>query len=159
MSTFSIERSLVIEAPLSDVWNVVADLNGYADHVDGLQETAVISGDGPGVRRRCVDVSGNDWEETCVLWEPEQRYVVDVDVSTYPASYRAMFKEFKGTWSTKPVDNGTEVTIRFDAELRSIPGLSQLVKRLTDQTRSDLDKTLASYADAAAGRSRFQQPT
>ena len=153
MTRFSLERSRIIHADLPTVWKVIADLDGYHQHTDTLTGTTVVSGAGEGARRRCVDSAGNDWEETCTVWEPEKRYVIDVDVSTYPARFRAMFKEFRGTWSVGHTNDGTEVTVRFDAALRGIPGLSKLVDRLAERSGSDVEAILESYDRAATRNS------
>ncbi|HUG07680.1 MAG TPA: hypothetical protein VMP13_02080 [Acidimicrobiia bacterium] len=64
-----------------------------------MTETTVISAEGQGAVHRCVDASGSHREETCTIWDPQRRYVMDVDVSTYPARYRTLFRSFTGTWS------------------------------------------------------------
>lgn len=149
MSTLTFERSLIIAAPVADVWAIVADLDGYARHTASLAETTVVSGAGEEARRRCVDTAGNAWEETCTVWSPEQSYTIEVDVSTYPAKYRALFRSFAGTWSVEPVDEGTRVTIRFEAELRRLPGLPVLGRALVRRGKSDIDAILSSYNEAA----------
>lgn len=148
--TLAVKSSRTIDAPLSIVWKIISDLNTYHQHTDTLSETIVISGEGRGATRRCVDASGSTWEETCTVWEPEQRYVVEVDVSTYPTKYRMLFRTFKGTWTVEPADGGTRATIRVEAELRRIPGVGRLVGRLDQQGRSQVDATLDSYAHTAA---------
>ncbi|HEX6197279.1 MAG TPA: SRPBCC family protein [Jiangellaceae bacterium] len=148
MSTLTFQRSLIIAAPVADVWATVSDLDGYAGHTSSLAETTVTSGAGAGARRRCVDATGKAWEETCAAWSPEQEYTIEVDVSTYPAKYRALFRSFTGTWSTTPVDEGTRVTIRFEAVLRRFPGRFILARALTRRSESEIDTILNSYNDA-----------
>ena len=155
MTTMALERSRIIDAPLSRVWEVISDLDGYYEHTDTLSNTTVISGQGRGARRRCVDASSNDWEETCTIWEPEQRYVIDVDVSTYPTRHRSLFRSFQGTWGVEPVDGKTRVTIRFDAQLRRIPGLARLVAKLAKRSGADVESILDSYARTAEARSQW----
>ena len=144
-----LQRARIIQAPLPHVWHIIADLDGYHRHTETLAETTVISGAGQGARRRCVDSSARDWQETCTVWQPDDRYVMDVDVSTYPAMYRAMFRTFTGTWSVARVDGGTRVTVRFDAQLRRIPGLPTLVRRHADRGEADLEAILDSYQHTA----------
>lgn len=148
--TLAVKSSRTIDAPLFVVWKIISDLNTYHQHTDTLSKTIVISGEGRGATRRCVDASGSSWEETCTIWEPEQRYVVEVDVSTYPTKYRMLFRSFKGTWTVEPADGGTRVTIRFEAELRRIPGAARLVHTLVERSRSDVEAILDSYAQTAA---------
>lgn len=109
----------------------------------------MISGAGQGARRRCVSSSARDWHETCIVWQPNDRYVMAVDVSTYPATYRVMFRTFTGTWSVTPVDGGTRVTIRFDAQLRRMPGLPALARRHAERGGADLESILDSYQHTA----------
>ena len=145
MQTLTIERSIIVDAPASAVWAVVADLDGYQRHAANLRETRVIRGSGRDARRRCVDSSGRAWEESCIVWQPEQRYVIDVDVSTYPIGYRAMFSSFRGTWSLHAVHSTTELTLRFDAVLRRVPGIKALADQLARQAGADVEAILASY--------------
>jgi ribosome-associated toxin RatA of RatAB toxin-antitoxin module len=144
--TVTVEASRVIDAPVALVWEIVSDLDSYHRHTDTLTETAVISGDSQGAVRRCVDASGNRWLETCTTWAEERRYVMDVDVSTYPAKYRMLFRTFKGTWSVEPVDDRTRVTIRFEADLRKIPGVARVAGKLAERSRSEIEAILESYA-------------
>ncbi len=147
MASMTLERSRIIDAPVSQVWKAVADLDDYHRHAASLVDTEVISGHGQDARRRCVDSSGNKWEETCTIWEPEHRYVIDVDVTTYPAKYRALFRSFRGSWTVEAVGDATNARIRFDAELRRIPGMTRLVRRLSAKSATDLDAILESYAN------------
>lgn len=144
--TLTMEASRMIDAPVALVWGIVSDLDSYQQHTGTLTETTVISGDSQGAVRRCVDASGNHWLETCTTWDEERRYVMDVDVSTYPARYRMLFRSFKGTWSVEPVDDRTRVTIRFEADLRRIPGVARVAKKLSERIRSEIDAILESYA-------------
>lgn len=128
------------------VWGIVSDLGGYDRHTDTLTETTVISGERQGAVRRCVDASGSHWEETCTIWDPQRRYVMDVDVSTYPARYRMLFRSFTGTWSVEPVDRRTRVTIRFEADLRRVPGVARGAEKLAERSATEIDAILESYA-------------
>ncbi|ROO52017.1 polyketide cyclase/dehydrase/lipid transport protein [Micromonospora sp. Llam0] len=149
LNRLTLQRSRIIRAPLPDVWEIISDLDGYHRHTDTLAVTTVISGAGQGARRRCVDSSARDWQETCTLWQPHDRYVMDVDVSTYPAAYRAMFRTFTGAWSVAPVDGGTQVTIRFDARLRRVPGLAALARLHAERGGADMEAILDSYQRTA----------
>lgn len=148
--TLTVEASRVIHAPLSLVWGIVSDLDSYHQHTEILTETTVISGESQGAVRRCVDASGNDWLETCTTWDEERRYVMDVDVSTYPARYRMLFRSFKGTWSVEPDDDRTRVTIRFEADLRRVPGVAIVAEKLAERSGSEIDAILESYAAKVA---------
>lgn len=150
MADMTLEVERRTDLPPDAVWPVIADMDGYADHVSSLAETTVVAGREQGARRRCVDTRGRDWQETCVVWEEGRRYVVDVDVSTYPADLRAVFRSFRGTWEVEPAaDGGSTVRIRFDGDVRGGRLGAGIVRRLAASARRDLDQTLDSYIRAA----------
>jgi len=150
MKALSIERSIHVEVDTNTAWTVVADLNRYHQFVPTLRESTIIAGDALDARRRCADTSGRTWEESCVLWEPNRRYVIEVDVSTYPLSYRALFRAFRGTWSVAPSGSGTQILMRFEAELRTVPGAGAVAQRLAQRAGTDVEEILRGYAEALA---------
>ena len=119
--SFQLEKSRVIPAPLDEVWQVVADAGRYHEVVDTLARTDIVSGSGEGMIRHCVDTKGREWNESCTLWEPGQRYRMTVDVATYPPSFRMLFRSLSGTWSVAPVAGGTRLTIHFAGEVKLGP--------------------------------------
>lgn len=147
----TVERSLAIGAPVSRVWEVVAALDEYHSHANTLTETVVVSGEGEGAIRHCVDNSGNSWNETCNIWDPGRRFGFEVDVSTYPLRYRMLFRAFRGTWRVDPADGGAEVTVRFDAEVRRVPRASSLARVFAKSVEPELESILESYRTAAEG--------
>ena len=147
MTSLIVERSLPVDAAPGRVWALVSDLEAYADHVSALAETTVVSGADLGARRRCITREGLDWEETCVVWRPGEQLVVDVDVSTYPLRYRALFSSFSGTWEVDRAPEGqTVITIRFEGELHPIPGRIALGRRAERELAASAEDTLRSYA-------------
>lgn len=151
MSAVAIERNLFVAAPVSRVWEVVSAFDEYHKHTATLARTVIVSGEGRGAVRHCVDSSGKDWYETCTSWEREREFGFEVDVSTYPLTYRALFRAFRGTWRVDPIDGGAVVTVRFDAEVRRIPGASTFAARLSERAESELESILESYRVAAEG--------
>lgn len=137
MSAVAIERSLFVAAPVSRVWEVVSAADEYHRHTATLARTAIVSGQGKGAVRHCVDVSGREWYETCTTWEPGRELGFEVDVSTYPPTYQMLFRAFRGTWRVEPVDGGAVVTVRFDAEVRRIPGASMIAAKLSERAESE----------------------
>ena len=121
MARFVLERARVVNAPPEEVWAVVSDAGRYHDVVENLVSTEIVSGHGEGMTRRCVDDKGREWDEACTLWEEGHRYRMTVDVDTYPASFRAIFRSLEGTWSVTPVEKGTALGIRFDGETKLGP--------------------------------------
>lgn len=150
MAQMTLEVARETDVPAATLWPVVADLDRYADHVASLSETTVIDGAGRGARRRCVDARGRHWEETCVLWDEGRRYTVDVDVATYPADLRAMFRSFRGIWEVTPrADGGSMVRIRFEGDVRGGRLGASIVERIATRARQDLEDTLDSYVRTA----------
>jgi ribosome-associated toxin RatA of RatAB toxin-antitoxin module len=108
MRRYAAER--VVDAPADVVWGVIADLERYADFAPNLAKTEVLSGQGEGLVRRCTDVQGGTWTETCALWEEGRRYTMVVDTSTYPYPMSHM----QGTWGVDERADGTAITIQFE---------------------------------------------
>lgn len=151
MSAGAVERSLFVAAPASRVWEVVSAVDDYHRHTATLARTAVVSGEGKGAVRHCVDSSGREWFETCTTWEQGREFGFEVDVSTYPLTYRALFRAFRGTWRVEPVDGGAVVTLRFDAGVRRIPGAFMLAAKLSERAESEIESILESYRVAVNG--------
>lgn len=110
MNTLYIER--LIDIPAGIAWDVIADVERYADYAPNLSSahklTTVGETDSPG--RRCYDTQNRGWNETCVLWEDGRRYSFLVDTSDYPYP----FTYVKGTWGVEPRADGTLVYMQFD---------------------------------------------
>jgi hypothetical protein len=121
MPAFRIETSRVVDAPLELVWSVVSDAGGYHAVVDSLAHTEIITGQGMGMVRHCVDTKGREWDETCTRWDEEASFRMTVDLASYPASFRAVFNRVEGTWSVTPTETGTRIAIRFDGETKLGP--------------------------------------
>ncbi len=143
-----VERTSVVDASPDAAWSVISDMAGYADHVDGLAETTVVAGSELGAVRRCVDTSGADWQETCVVWDPGSTYTVEVDVDTYPMKFRTLFSAFRGSWWVTEQDGQTLIGITFEADLRRLarPMRGQIEQRI----EHDLDAILESYDRSTA---------
>lgn len=65
MPSLQVRAVQIIDAPVSLVWEIVADLDAYHRHVGSLAESTVVEGAGEGAQRRCVDTAGSTWTETC----------------------------------------------------------------------------------------------
>ncbi len=134
--------------PADELWPVVADLDGYARHVTGLESTPLISGDGLGAIRECNTTTSQNWSERVSVWEPRRRYEIEVDTATYPTPLRQLFRRFTGIWEIEPVGDGCRVWIRFVPDVRGGWLVWPIVVLGARQSRRDLDFTLQSYADA-----------
>lgn len=117
-SRITVRAQRVIPAPPERVWAAVADVADYARFTSTIASTEVVSGGGEGMVRACTDQRGGRWSETCTLWEQGRRYRMTVNVDTYPLYYRILIHELAQTWSLEPADQGTRVTLTFDASLK-----------------------------------------
>ena len=107
---YALEIKRRVNAPKDVVWNVISDLNGYADYAPNLSQSTVISGEGVGLVRQCADTRGGEWQENCILWEEGHQYTIEVDTSDYPYPFRSM----RGTWGLEESSDDVIVTMRFD---------------------------------------------
>ena len=113
METFQIERR--IDAPRAEAWEVLSDLDSWGAHAPNLSRTEVIEGGAAeGAVRRCYKNSGKGWSETCTLWQPGRRYVMEVDTSDYPYPMDLM----RGTFSVDDEGRGSRVALRFDYQFK-----------------------------------------
>jgi hypothetical protein len=115
MQHYEITRK--IDAPRADAWAVLSDLNGYGDHAPNLSKTEVVAGSGEGAVRRCYNNAGQGWSETCTLWQPGRRYVMEVDTSDYPYPTSV----FRGTFDVDDAGNGSVIRVRFDYKVKGGP--------------------------------------
>jgi len=109
MYTLNTER--LIQAPADIIWDVISDVERYADYASNLSK-AIKTSDGQTPTRRCYDTQGRSWDEACVLWKEGEvySYVVDTSAPDYPYP----FSQLKGTWGIKQQANGNCVWMRFD---------------------------------------------
>ena len=125
MFTFTINR-LIKNAPAHIVWDVIADIERYADYAPNLSHAEKTS-DGPTPSRRCYDTKGRGWDEACVLWHEGEAYSFEVDTSA--ADYPYPFRKLQGTWAMAEEAGGVRVTMRFDYTPKTPPLLGWLVNR------------------------------
>ena len=141
----------LMRAPADVAWALVGDLPAYGEVAPSLAATTVVEGAGVGMRRRCELPRGGAWEETCVAWNDDSDYELEVDTSTYPVPLRQMLRAVRGRWSVRPA--GAErslVTMRLAMALTlaAWPLKPYLRRRLARETKAILD----SWATQAAAR-------
>lgn len=127
MSVFEMRR--YVEAPRGLVWDVISDVELFGEVAPNLKGARKIEGEGEGMRRVCHDEKGGSWSETCVLWEEDHRYSMEVDTA---AGYPYPLKEMRGTWGVEGVPGGSIITMRYDYRFKYGP-LGSLVDRLFAQ--------------------------
>jgi len=125
--THTIKFTRHINVPTPIAWDIISDLEQYADYAPNLSWAKVVDGHGEGLVRRCADTNGGEWNETCVLWDEGRAYSVQVDTSDYPYP----FSFVQGTWGVEPEDDGTLVTMQFEVQPQPhIPIISGLMFNL-----------------------------
>ena len=105
------------DAPRADAWAVLSDHSGWGDHAPNLSKSEVVAGSGEGAVRRCYNSAGQGWSETCTLWQPGTRYVMEVDTSDYPYPLSVM----RGTFDVNDAGNGSIIRLRFDYKVKGGP--------------------------------------
>lgn len=102
-----------VNAPTDVVWRVMNDHPSYSDVADNISKVEVVSGDGLGMQRRCYGLKGENWTETCDLFE--DGYTYGFKVHTDAADYPYPISELEGRWSVVPHGSGSQFTIDIHA--------------------------------------------
>lgn len=110
----TVKRS--VRAPKETVWDVMTDHPAYADVADNISKVEVLSGEGLGMKRRCYGPKGENWEETCDLFEPGHSY--GFRIHTEADDYPYPFAELTGRWTVKDHSVGSEFDIEIVATLK-----------------------------------------
>jgi hypothetical protein len=149
MQHYQITRK--IGAPRADAWAVLSDHSGWGDHAPNLSKSEVVAGSGAGAVRRCYNNAGQGWSETCTLWQPGTRYVMEVDTSDYPYPMSVM----RGTFDVDDVGNGSIIRLRFDYKVKGGPAgrvLGLLLRPVFARTCKGLLDSLEQAALSRAAR-------
>lgn len=86
-------------------WDVVTDHELYGRLAPNLSTVHVRSGTGAGMVRVCSNNGGEEWSETCTVWEEGERFEVNVRTESYPYPLAVM----RGSWWVRPQTPGTSV--------------------------------------------------
>lgn len=141
----TVKRS--VKAPNETVWAVMTDHPAYADVADNIAKVEVLSGEGLGMKRRCYGPKGENWEETCDLYEPGHAY--GFRIHTEADDYPYPFAELSGRWSVEARQDGSE----FDIEIVALLKGSALSKWLfVAMAKPQFKSILIDLADAWAER-------
>lgn len=109
----TVERD--VDAPASVAWQVMTDHPAYADVANNLSKVEMVEGDGLGMVRRCYGPKGENWTETCDLYEEGRSFgfTIHTDAPDYPYP----LSQVQGRWSVVPKGEGA----RFDIHIRAVP--------------------------------------
>lgn len=102
-----------VNAPADKVWAVMTDHPGYADVASNISKVEVLSGQGVGMERRCYGPKGENWRETCDLFEEGK--IFGFKVHTEADDYPYPISDLQGRWSVKSSGSGSEFTIDIEA--------------------------------------------
>ncbi len=139
--------SRAVSAPEDVVWRVMNDHPGYADVADNISKVEVVKGDGVGMQRRCYGPKGENWLETCDLYEDGRafgfRIHTEADDYPYPIS------DLHGEWSVERNGNGSKFAIIIEAQPKGNLLTQTLFKTAA---KRQFKVVLADLADAWAAR-------
>jgi len=135
--TLTFER--IIDAPAQVVWDVISDVEAYADYAPNLSQ-AIKTSDSAQPSRTCTDTRGKSWDEACVLWRDKEAYSYVVDTSA--ADYPYPFKYLQGTWGMETQADGVKVTMRFDYQPTAPSILGWFVHRAMKHSSVSIVETL-----------------
>ncbi len=107
-----VERA--VAAPAERVWEVMTDHPGYADVASNISKVEVLSGLGIGMKRRCFGPKGENWTETCDLFEEGQSF--GFKIHTEAPDYPYPIADLQGRWSVEPSGNGSVFSIDIEAK-------------------------------------------
>lgn len=110
---FFAKVSRSVTAPKDVVWRVMTDHPRYADVADNISKVEVVSGDGIGMQRRCYGPKGEDWLETCDLFDEGRAF--GFRIHTEANDYPYPVSELHGEWSVEPDGNGSRFRIDIEA--------------------------------------------
>ena len=116
-----VEKSIVIEGRLDDVYALAKDMEGYPAYMPDVESVKVIS--------READRTVTEWETnvdgTPILWTELDIF----DDSNHTITYRLVegdLDKFEGMWSFEETTEGTRVTLTVDYDF-GIPELTSLI--------------------------------
>jgi hypothetical protein len=98
-------------------WDVVADQELYGRLAPNLSAVHVQSGTGAGMVRVCSNNAGDEWSETCTVWDEGERFEVDARTDDYPYPLAVM----RGSWWVQSQGAATSV-VGMDFRYQPLPG-------------------------------------
>ncbi|MEW9920585.1 SRPBCC family protein [Marimonas sp. MJW-29] len=136
-----------VNAPRDVVWRVMNDHRGFADVADNLSKVEVVKGDGIGMQRRCYGPKGENWLETCTLFEDNRAF--GFRVHTEADDYPYPITDLHGKWSVGREGEGSRFAIVIEARAKG----NLLTRTLFKVAAKRLFRiVLADLADAWAAR-------
>lgn len=139
--------SRTVDAPRDVVWQVMTDHPRYADVADNISKVEVVAGNGEGMQRRCYGLKGENWLETCTLFN--EGHAFGFRIHTEAEDYPYPISKLHGEWSVVPTAHGSRFTINIEATPKGNLLARTLFKAVA---KRQFRKVLADLADAWATR-------
>jgi len=141
----ALTKTILIQAPLSNIWAILADVTRTPEWVDGVKESertgAIREGKGVRWRESCVlDRQHIEVEHEMKTWEPMSRAVIQSVLPMNGSMTRTLVFSQKS--------EGVEISVEFLWDL-GIAGMllgEQKVRNILDQS---FENTLANWKDLA----------
>ncbi len=112
----NLSASLPTAATPGRAWQVISNMEAYADVADNISRVEVVDGAGEGMVRQCADTKGRTWRETCTRWDDGIGFAFSVhtDAPDYPYPIASL----SGEWSVEPTATGSTVSMLFKVRPR-----------------------------------------
>lgn len=151
-SVVEVERE--ITGDVQDVWQLMIDSELYARLAPNLSKVGPFAVDAAGTlqERRCWDVRGKHWDESCTSWRPGASF--SVSVHTDAPDYPYPLAQLQGTWAVVTAGPArSRVTVRFEFTPR--PGLAgrAFATAMTTTGPSMVRRIITGWEKEAAARS------
>ncbi len=91
-----------IAGDAATAWDVITDHELYGRLAPNLSRVHTTDSNGPDLARTCTNRKGEQWHETCTLWDDQHRYEIAVDTTNYPYPLAVM----RGAWYVEPDEPG-----------------------------------------------------
>lgn len=112
----TLSASLPTTATPGRAWQVISNMEAYADVADNLSRVEIVDGAGEGMVRQCADTKGRTWRETCTRWDDGNRFAFSVH--TEAPDYPYPIASLSGEWSVEPTATGSTVSMMFKVRPR-----------------------------------------
>lgn len=107
MATYS--TNITINAPIGDIWSVLADFPAISQWVPLIQHSCTLSQQQSGIGAvRRVQIAQQALVETVTVWEPERQLSYTID------GLPPIVGMATNTWRLEPAKNGVIVTLTTD---------------------------------------------
>jgi len=108
MLTLEIDKR--VKGDSEKIWEILTDMEFFAEAAPNIKRVEHISGDGLGMIRRIHHNSGRSWEETCKDWEVQSHFTMQANTDDYPLPISNMRRII----SMEQIQNSVLIKIRYE---------------------------------------------